>query len=216
MKRSLCTSLLPLFTACTLIATAACKDSGTGLAGDEAAVITFSYSGDRSGSYQARGEISLDANRRPEHGTFAAALPEASGDIGVAGARAQTAPLADIFILGLHNISEPGTYPIREDCTPQSTLSCALGYLAFGYHWEDQRQPPAAQYFLDSGTVTISELSGDRIRGTFQAEESSFLIPSLSISDGSFDVPIVPNTTPIRRSRSGRGGLLESLLPPLE
>ncbi|HEV2108942.1 MAG TPA: hypothetical protein VGR16_11815, partial [Thermomicrobiales bacterium] len=52
--------------------------------------LGFTYSGDRSGSYQVQGDVPLSAEGRPGHGTWAAALQVPGSDLSITAARAGT------------------------------------------------------------------------------------------------------------------------------
>lgn len=196
------TLLLPLL---TLVAFGSgCRDTPTGPDPDPTPTFSFSYSSDRSGSYQTQGDVSLDAARRPEYGSWTAALVDAESDVGIVAARARTAPRADVFILALHKVTAPGTYPLDGGCVDATPSACALGYLGFDYDWNDGDHRLEAEYFITSGTVTVTAIDGDRIRGTFQGSGpklSSGSQPTISITNGAFDVPIVRNTVPLRNQQ---------------
>lgn len=178
--------------------------------------LAFSYAGDRSGSYVVGGEIALDAERRPQFGTWAAALPDAEGDIQIAASQARNAPEATVFLLALNNITAPGTYPIDLDCTQETRSSCAIGFFAFGYNWANVDESPEALYFVADGSVTVTEIDGGRVRGTFRGEGPRLPGGSgttISFSDGNFDVPVVRNTLQVRRNRLIAGGRLGAFRP---
>lgn len=170
--------------------------------------LGFTYAGDRSGMYSVTGDVTLDSSRRPQFGSWAAALPQDAANVQIAAARAGTGRLADIFLVVLHNVSAPGTYSLSESCTGTTATSCARGLVAFGYNWDSRTPPPEAQYDLLSGTITVTSLGADRLRGTFQV--SGPRIPAsagspLSLADGRFDVAVVRDTQPLSRILLPRG-----------
>lgn len=165
--------------------------------------LGFSFSGDRSGTYSVTGEVPLDASRRPQYGTWAAALPQDTVNLQVAAARAGTGRLADVFLIVLHRVSAPGTYTLSASCTESTPTSCARGLLAFGYNWDSRNPPPEAQYDLAAGTITVTSVSADRVRGTFEVSGprvSTAGGATISLTSGSFDVAVVPNTLPLARN----------------
>lgn len=203
----------PLLVATTLVA--GCDRSPTvpPVPPEPIAILEFSYSGDRSGSYRAEGEVPFDAQGNPEYGTWATALPQEDGVILVVGSQARTPPFVDLFLLGLQNITAPGTYSFDLDCTMTSTASCAVGYLGFGYDWEDssEERQVDAEYFIESGSVTITAIDGERIQGTLQGGGVEIPIGSpgtIALSEGSFDVPVVRNAL----ATSSNQALLRRLL----
>ena len=208
---------LPLL-AFTLLATG-CGDSPTEPAPPEEVepTVSFTYSGARSGTYRVEGEVPLDAERQPQHGTWAAALQIDGEDPGITAARADTAPIADVFLIALHNITEPGSYSLTPEpqCQLATATSCATGLFVFGFDWEGERNPDAA-FYLESGTVTVTAVDDERIRGTFQASGPSLFRGggTISLASGTFDVPVVRNVISIRSSVSVSGDLLRKWLQP--
>lgn len=199
---------LPLVLLCLLAA--ACSDRGpttptTIEPPEERPTLSFSYSGDRAGSFEAIGEVALNASRTPTFGTWSAALLS-SGDsvnMSIAAARAGTTPLADVFLLVLHRIRAPGTYELSSTCSTNTTGSCAIGLFSLGYRWDSRTPPPDAEYRFTAGTVTVTAVDSDRIRGSFQISGPRVRPSgdaSLTVTSGRFNVPIVPNATPLARA----------------
>lgn len=186
---------------------AGCGDTGAGRAKGVAAAppgrgsVSFSYGGDRSGSYTASGALPLDEARRPQHGTWAAALPQDARNLGITVSRAATEPLADIFLIGLHDVTSPGTYPLDDGCSLDTRSSCAQGLFAFGFDFADASQQPSPSYRLVSGSVTVTRFDARRVQGTFTVSGVRTDVSagdSISLTGGSFDVPVVANTIPVR------------------
>lgn len=174
--------------------------------------VSFSYSGDRMGVYRAEGDVPLDAERRPQYGTWAAGLQVSANVVGITAAQARTAPRADVFLLALNQVTTAGTYPISGDCET-STSACAIGFFAVEYDLVN-RQPSSAEYFIVSGTVVITRMDANRIRGTFQG--SGVRSPgsgTISFANGSFDVPIVRETVAVRSVGLNPAAILASLSP---
>ncbi len=176
--------------------------------------LGFTYSGDRSGSYQVQGDVPLTVEGRPGHGTWAAALQVPGSDLSITAARAGTAPMADVFLIALHNITAPGTYSLDLDqgCNHQTPTSCAVGMFAFNYNWNTSDQLPDPYYLLASGTITITAMDAERVRGTFQLGGLRYPSGSatISLSNGSFEVPIVQSLA-VRQNLVPLWGALEQL-----
>lgn len=206
------TALLLIFAACAPLA--GCSDRSP----TEPVPVTtlgFTYSGERSGSYQVQGDVPLNAEGRPSHGTWAAALQVPGSDLSITAARAATAPLADVFLLALHNITAPGTYSLDRGCNRETPMSCAAGMFAFNYNWDASDQLPDPYYLLVSGTITVTAMDADRVRGTFQV--GGVRLPSgsatISLVNGSFEVPIV-RALSVRQNLVPLWGALEQLRSP--
>ena len=198
-----------------------CSDSPTGTTPpvppeQQEPTVSFTYSGARSGSYRVEGDVPLDAERRPQFGTWAAALQIPGEAVGVTAARARTAPVADVFLIALHNITAPGSYTItpQAQCRLTTTTSCATGVFVFGFDWEDANRDPDAAYYIESGTVTVTAIDDEWISGTFEASGPSLFVNggTISLASGSFDVPVVRNAAAIRSNISVPYDLLRNLL----
>jgi hypothetical protein len=164
-------------------------------------VVSFTYSGNRTGSYLATGDVPLSASRQPQHGTWAAALPQDDRNTSIAASRATTGTFADVFLIALHDVTTPGTYALDPSCGLDSTTSCAIGQFVFNFDYADSMQDPRPRYLLVSGSVTITRLDGERIQGTFAVDgvrADGTGGAAISLTAGSFDVPVVANTVPVR------------------
>lgn len=163
--------------------------------------VSFTYSGDRSGSYTATGDVPLSASRQPQHGTWAAALPQDDRNTSIAASRATTGTFADVFLIALHDVTAPGTYALDPSCGLNTPRDCAIGQFVFNFDYADSTQDSRPRYLLVSGTVTVTRLDGGRIQGTFEVGGVRSDAPggaAISLTAGSFDVPVVENTIPVR------------------
>ena len=219
IKLELRAAWLPLLSICLLAS--GCGDSPTGPTPpvppeQQEPTVSFTYSGARSGTYRVEGDVSLDAERRPQFGTWAAALQIPGEAPGVTAAQARTAPLADVFLIALHNITAPGSYPItpQMQCRLTTATSCATGLFVFGFDWEDANRDPDAAYYIESGTVTVTAIDDEWISGTFETSGPSLFVSggTISLASGSFDVPLVRNAAGIRSNVSAPYDLLRNLL----
>jgi hypothetical protein len=190
---------------------AGCGESGPTEPGAVSA-LGFSYSGERTGTYHVRGDVRLNGEQRPSYGTWAAALQVPGSDLSITAARAGTAPVADVFLIALHNISAPGTYPLDRGCTQDTPASCALGMFAFNYDWDSSARAPDPYYLLVSGTVTITALDANRVRGTFQVGgvRAPAGSAAISLDNGSFEVPVL-HSLPVRASMVPLWSTLEAI-----
>jgi len=163
--------------------------------------ISFSYSVDRTGAFQAQGDVLLDAEQRPRHGTWAAALQVPGDALAVTGTHAHAEPHSDVVLIALNNVNAAGAVAIDPQCGERPAERCAAGMVAFRYNWQDGRQMPEALYILVSGSVTVSEVTPQRIRGTFRgiAGRVSGGTGFLLIERGEFDVPVTA-AQPLQRT----------------
>lgn len=145
--------------------------------------VSFTFSGDTSGTYAASDPVRLDTGGVPEFGSWAIqAQPDSLGGLAIASFRATADPKGDLFVLQLDQ-RRLGPF------TPCEPNGACHGRVFFGYH--------AAQfedYFeIVSGTVTIDELGNGRLKGTFRftaRDQGGTGTRTLVVDDGEFDVPL--------------------------
>ena len=170
--------------ACALLA--ACEDSTGSGARNE---VRFNYSGDISGSFDARGEFPGQDQQDQED--FAVGVDLApvfgQGTVGVLGSERVGAGLSDVFAISIYDVDE-GTY----SCTSNDVFNgdCPFDIeFTIGYDWDSGFDDE--EYDLLFGQLRISERSGDRIRGTFSGTFfSTFDDDEVVVQNGSFDVEI--------------------------
>ena len=176
--------------AAALAALAACSDS-TGPSGNEGQ-LQFGYSGARNGSYSATGELVPSGSSAGfvKQSFAAAGSTTFSGDpvIILASYAPVTSQVGDQIELILPG--RTGTFAFVEGCDAND---CAEGFLGFSFD-PDLGYDANGDYFtLVSGTVTITSVSGGRVRGTFSGtavSDASGSARTLNVSGGSFDAPL--------------------------
>lgn len=159
---------------------AGCDETGNGPEGLEG--LAFSFDGDLSGSYLAAGTPVVGGDGQPEFGSWAiAAEADSLGGLVLAAFRPSQDPTGDLFVLQLTPLGL-GTF------TPCQANADCHGRVLFGYDGA-----LFDHYFeITSGSVTIAEIAGGRMRGTFQfvARDEGGTGPQLiTVDDGEFDVP---------------------------
>ena len=191
---------------------AGCKDSPTDpVPVDQTPSLGFTYSGAaHSGVYQVEGDVPLGAGGTVQHGTWAAG-GEAPGVLAVLASRARTAPFADVVVIALSGVTAPGTYPIDVRCEQPGRVNCAAGRFMLNYDYS-RAQFPEASYRFTQGTVTVSELNDERVRGTFAVQGvASPGSAAITITSGSFDVPVVSGLA-VSPSRGLSGRTLDQVI----
>lgn len=194
----------------------ACDDDAVQPDMDEAKIgeVSFRFSGDRSGTFQARGALEGSATGQLRFGTYALGLVD-STNLVVEGFRAGTQPKGDAFIIALIDFRGPGTYPIgADDCDLGD--DCSLMVFAMGFNIESSQVPPDRLYIVTSGSVVVTAANDERARGTFSGTGILFDIQTgdfgaeLQISNGEFDVPLFKEDG---SSSLANAGAAQSLLP---
>jgi hypothetical protein len=159
---------------------AGCDETGNGPEGIIG--LAFSFSGDLSGSYAAVGTPVSGGDGQPEFGSWAiAAEADSLGGLVLAAFRPSEDPLGDLFVLQLTPLGVATFTP----CGPNADCH---GRVFFGYDGG-----LFDHYFeITSGSVTIAEIEGGRLRGTFQfvaRDEGGTGTQVITVEDGAFDVP---------------------------
>ncbi len=191
-----CLLLLPLLASCDR------NPTETEEVFDPSGSLSFTYGGAVSGTYQATGEIHLDANGLGlvQFGTGASAL-QRGGALAMVAFRGASAPRGDFVALVLGEVAQPGTFPLNVlACEQQNIPQCRFGFFAPDVdpaEFEgvgDPTQLGERTYVLVTGSVTITHLTSMRVRGTFQASGLRDNQPGpenlITISSGVFDLPV--------------------------
>jgi hypothetical protein len=145
--------------------------------------LEFTYGGDRSGSYTSEGIPTIGSGGLPEVGSWAIARPDSLGGMVIA-AFEPSGTTGDLFILQLHPIGTGEFTP----CNIFAGEGCH-GRLIIGVDTDDFTA--VEDWFeITSGSVTLSEASDTRVRGTFtitlvNLDETQ----TITVDDGVIDVP---------------------------
>lgn len=191
-----------LGTAALALALGACDNDSTGSKENQGGDLSFTYSGARSGQFAASGEF--DRND-PNQNEFGVAVIENRELLLLAADHVQ-ANRTDVFI-----ISAPAAQGTTT-CTPTTQFAdCTLrGYFAVGFT-DPNDQEPDAQYLGYVGSIQLTELRDNRVRGTFSLLlEDQNGDNTVQARSGSFDLPIVaasaisPNRSPVTAATLNR------------
>ncbi|MEW5931015.1 MAG: hypothetical protein AB1941_26425 [Gemmatimonadota bacterium] len=172
--------------------------------------LSFIYGGAASGSYRTSGSATLRADGLPGFGQWAVARADSIGGIVVAGLEPTGGNRGNLFILQLRG-RETGEYRCSYLGTGAGARKC-YGTLIVGIDLNDLSKP-GEYYYVDSGTVTVTSLTGDRIRGTFGVGLRALKDESrrITVTDGRIDVPYAEGmgmfnglTCLVENLRSGR------------
>ena len=178
------------------LASVGCSDDGSGPAGVQhpSGAITFDYLGPRDGSFSAVGAIRLDDNGDPMSGEWAAGAVSTDDpdSFGAVGFDLATGDRGDIFLIGFEGLEGPGTFDFDGTCT--ETSQCPFLLFAMDTTLDGVETDVAWLCSLDIGTATVTELSADRLAGTFSGAGACLSATSFQVivvSNGTFNVPIV-------------------------
>lgn len=177
--------LLIFLAAFALVPLSACDDDA--LAPVQNPGLEFSYAGDRSGSFGSDpGSPATTGEGLPEFGSWSVARPDSLGGLVIAGLSPANEDVADLFILQLDDIREGSFDP----CGPGAGGGCH-GRLFVGVVLDNLASLTFDEYFeIVDGSVSISEASATRIRGTFEATlENQDGSATITLADGVINVP---------------------------
>jgi hypothetical protein len=174
--------------AASLLAISACNESSTGSSLVAEGSVTFTYTGAEAGTYNATGRFD---RQNPERGTYGvgglAILQGGEAAVVVYGQYARSDQLYDQFILSTET-PEVGTYTCET-----GDLTCSFG----GFFFVGATEEGETEGFYTSvgGTLTITSVNEDRVRGTFALQLEALDVsddpPAVQVTGGTFDVPIV-------------------------
>jgi hypothetical protein len=171
-----------LGTAALALALAACKDS-TGSGDNPPGSLSFTYTGAVTGEFSASGAFDPDANAFSDY----AVASVLSGRLVVIA--------SDTLVTGRGNLFAIYVPPAtgKTTCTATTTpTSCQIrGELITGVS-SNPNEGIGGSYAGYVGTIEVTELANNRVRGTFSIVlESEELESQVEISAGSFDAPVV-------------------------
>jgi hypothetical protein len=175
----------PLVLVASLALLPGCKDSSgpSGLNG----TLSFSYSGAMTGNFSASGEFNP---LTMETAAWAAGeRDDVDGILFVGAAVPRNSTSHDVLGIEIERLS-PGTATISANCT----TNCAFVALIFGS--ENTGSGFLLACDIEAGTVTITEITTTRARGTFSGNGTCFAPgtgnpQAFAVANGAFDVALI-------------------------
>lgn len=196
--------------AACLVAVAACDDGTTGPVDAPSGSLSFSYSGAQSGSFSATGQYGEDRTGSFEWRPFAVGLRYFDNSVNaqtidIFGVAPRSGTRGDAVDLFIDDLTQPRALSLDlEACLlNRATLDvrdgCAVGLFAF----DASPQTGAGEIWLTrTGTLTVEAVSAGRIRGSFSGTLVNEDDDVITVSGGTFDVPVVNRDDVSRLSRS--------------
>lgn len=187
--------------ACAAAVLAGCEGSTSPEKLDPVGTVRFTYRGALTGTYEATGELQVQAGTVPQPATGATAYRQDS-TLAVLAFRSAGGTRGDGFTLLLGPLKSTGSFafdPVA--CQGAAASGCRVGAFAPGLDaatltTTDPARLAAGAYILAIGSVNVTRLSKVRLRGTFSGTAVPLSNPTLqntiSITNGEFDVPIPP------------------------
>jgi hypothetical protein len=169
---------------------AACGDDDNPIAPDKTGSLSFTYSGDMSGTFSVSGEANFDNADYPQN-AFAAAQTE-GGAVSIAGIRPTQPPKFDFAGIELEGVTGPRTIQV---CAQPTGGACPLVFFLLGFNGNGDTFDQG--YVFTSGSVIISEINAERVRGSFQGTALFIsgtgqpdFTRTITVTNGQFDVPV--------------------------
>ena len=175
----------PLVLVASLALLPSCKDS-TGPSGLNG-TLTFAYSGAMTGNFSASGQFN-PVNMETE-AWAAGERDDATGELFVGAAVPRNASSHDILGMAIERLTT-GSADINANCTS----NCAFVAIIFGNNNTGSGFLLACD--IETGTVTITEISTTRARGTFSgtgtcAPPAGTPAQAFTVANGTFDVALI-------------------------
>ncbi|HEX8905480.1 MAG TPA: hypothetical protein VF771_11585 [Longimicrobiaceae bacterium] len=145
--------------------------------------LSFRYTGRISGEYHSEGTPALSGSGVPAFGDWAFARADSVGGMLMVGFQPTTAPKGNLFIL-------------QTTTRGAGELACAWlaspchGRFITGVNTQDLSAKPDDWYEVVQGRVTLAEVSGARVRGTFTLRLVNIAgNDTISVTGGVIDLP---------------------------
>lgn len=187
--------LLSLLVALTL-PLAGCGDDGNPAGPGAEGSLSFTYSGDISGTFAVSGGKGREGERYPRNEFAAASRSRSGGFVRIDGVRPTQHPKLDFVGMSLLGVTGPKTITV---CAIAAVApDCADVQFTLGENVTSSGLDPDHVYVFTSGSVTVSEITAERVRGTFQGTGASIepmgqvnFARTIAVTNGQFDVPVV-------------------------
>jgi hypothetical protein len=173
-----------LFLASALLSLLACDSTEPSVAGS----VSFTYTGAGGGTFTAAGDA--PSFTAPSTSTSWAVGYTDAGETYVVASRPRTGGLVDLAILRIERTTA-GTEPIDPACDVDGSSACSG--LWFSLNFNGNGDTGDFFCFLSSGTVVVTDISANRIKGTFSGSGScgtgaGGTPGAFTVTGGTFDV----------------------------
>lgn len=153
--------------------------------------LTYAYTGALSGEFEAKGGWSQSDGW--DDAFAVATLDKDKNFMAVTAFAPTSATTGDMVVIVIDGATVPGTYTVEEGCVDD----CVAMLFYFGVSTEHKAVPTTRAFIGLEGQTVATEVGKD-ITGTFAANAFEVLGEQgeLTISDGTFSVPVVDVTVP--------------------
>lgn len=171
---------------------AACSDS-TGSTATGPGSLSFTYAGDRSGSYSANGEFKTSGSSfvKQPFAVGARGTTAVGTSIAMIAYQPVSASTGNMVLIGLPDVSGTGTFGLGDDsCAASDLATCPFAAILFDTN-PDLEEDDSQIFAFTSGTLTVTSNTGGHLRGTFSGTaETIFADSTITVTNGAFDVPV--------------------------
>ncbi|HET6228807.1 MAG TPA: hypothetical protein VFE05_01945 [Longimicrobiaceae bacterium] len=179
-------STLRTASAAVFLALAGCSSPTSG-SDARSGTLSFDYAGVAAGHYSASGALRVN---EPSALTYENV---AGGGGGVSAAHPTSRTRSDAIALKFAMGTVTGTVAISETCNPNEAY-CGRGEFDIAVPLDGQSAPDHKVFLFTAGSVTVTERSISRVKGTFSG--TAYLYPdraqTITVTNGRFDAPFPP------------------------
>lgn len=179
-----------IIAAASLVLLASC-DSATGTV-NLGGLLSFTYSGGISGSYSASGALPSTTAGQQTTTWAAAEVSAPSGAVFGISAQPRNATSHDYASLTIAR-----TTAGQATVSPSCSLNCTNLYVIFGAPNTGVGGGFLQECYFESGTITITEISATRVKGTFSGTGKCYSYlgaeTTFTVTNGTFDMAVLPS-----------------------
>lgn len=178
---------------------AACNDS-TGSASADRGSLAFSYSGSMNGSYSTAGKFQRTGGASFAKQPFAVALRSTQGGqaaVQLLAYEPTSSTKGHLMLVAFPGVTGTGTFTFDDESCNEDD-SCPFAIVAFDTN-PDVEMDDSQAFIFSAGTLTVTSAADGHLRGTFSGTAESLGGDEvLTISGGTFDVPVVDQGSPVQ------------------
>jgi hypothetical protein len=167
------------------------RDNPAGPSGGASGTVTFAYTGGGGGTFNVSGVMPTLQAQAGASNWAAGHRDTPNTQTEVFGARTRGGGRYDAAFVGINRLTV-GSSQVQADCDPE-TDNCSGMVLVVNISEADDNFDFVC--LLATGSIAITEITSSRAKGTFtgtgECFNSNFNVSSFSVTNGTFDVPLV-------------------------
>lgn len=172
---------------------AACGDSTGGSGSSASGSLSFSYTGDRTGSYSASGTFKQNSTSFVKQPFAVGVRSSTVGGQGVVlvSYTPVSSATGNMLLIGIPSTAaSTASYDLADENCNGTTTLCPFSLLLFDTN-PDLEEDDSQVFTFTSGTLNVTSNSGSRLQGNFSGTaETLFGDSVITITNGTFDIPV--------------------------